>query len=88
PTSTPAEEESAAFGAALQALWCMERESARAQAHAPSIETIVDQHVQLAQTRIMPDSESVSLYEHAYRAYTSYLEALLPLFQRGARAGP
>lgn len=79
PLRIPKEEEAAALGAALQALWCFENESNNKKT---SIEEIVDEHVSLEESmNIEPDVTKVREYEHAYTDYMKYLSALSPLYR-------
>lgn len=73
PLSVPQVGESAAFGAALQALWTLV---------GGSIETIAKEHVQFDELkRCEPDSASKEMYEKAYQRYQSYVEAMTPIFR-------
>ena len=70
----PAATESAALGVALQALWALE---------GGSISEITQEHVDFDLSRAHhPDSEAVGLYSEAYRRYSTYVQALTPMFQR------
>jgi xylulokinase len=74
----PEEEEAAAFGAAIQALWCLDK--ARGQGR--KIEELVDEHVALRDgSAIEPEPQAVKLYEQAYANYSKYLAALSPLYR-------
>lgn len=78
PVRVPEEEEAAAFGAAIQALWC----HARARGSQVGIEELADIHVSLVQgSSIEPEQALVSAYEETYREYMKYLEALSPLYR-------
>jgi xylulokinase len=80
PVRVPKEEEAAALGAAIQALWCVER---NAEAAVPiDIAALVDAHVSLESgTSIEPEMTLVSRYEAAYAEYERYLVALSPLYR-------
>ncbi|HMA99923.1 MAG TPA: FGGY-family carbohydrate kinase, partial [Spirochaetota bacterium] len=78
PVVLPAGEEAAALGAALQALWCSEKQAGREAA----ISTVVREHVKLDKTAgCTPDKENAAVYRSLYADYSRYLEALSPLFQ-------
>jgi xylulokinase len=78
PVRVPSSEEAAAMGAAIQALWVLERQSDPAA----SIESLVDAHVVLeGGVTVNPDPASVAAYDSAYREYLRYLGALSPLYK-------
>jgi xylulokinase len=73
PLLVPSVGESAAFGAALQALWALE---------GGSLSAIVASHVVFDDGKaLMPDRESGRLYMDAYRRYQRYVEAVSPLYR-------
>ena len=73
PLVVPAVSESAAFGAALQALWALE---------GGSISDIVASHVTYDEEKSrMVDSEANHRYMAAYRRYQAYVEAVSPLYK-------
>lgn len=80
PVRVPKEEEAAALGAAIQALWCFE---CNAEAAVPiDIAALTDAHVSLeGGTSIEPEMTLVSRYEAAYDEYAKYLAALSPLYR-------
>lgn len=72
PLCVPTVAESAAFGAALQALWTLD---------GGSIEEICKEHVAFDEKKACtPDAASALAYQAAYDRYQSYVEALTPLF--------
>jgi len=74
---TLVEEEAAAFGAALQALWAVEV-SENGQA---DIAEITDRHIKLNEDQsVTPDPDAVSVYKAVYEEYKQYLELLKPKF--------
>jgi xylulokinase len=80
PVRVPKEEEAAALGAAIQALWCAER-NAGAEGTV-DIAALTDAHVSLeGAASIKPEMALVSRYEAAYAEYAKYLEALSPLYR-------
>ncbi len=80
PVRVPKEEEAAALGAAIQALWCAER-NAGAEGTV-DIAALTDAHVSLeGAASIEPEMALVSRYEAAYAEYAKYLEALSLLYR-------
>jgi xylulokinase len=86
-TATPvvilAENEGAAFGAALQALWSLERQSD------PSlgIAAVTDAHIRVDATAgVRPNRDNVAAYAAAYRNYARALDHVSPLFTEQTRA--
>jgi xylulokinase len=79
PVRTPAGSEAAAMGGAIQALWCMRRNSG-AEGKKVTIEELADEHVALGDT-IKPDKKSAEAYDKAYAVYSKYLGALSPLYK-------
>jgi xylulokinase len=78
PVRVPAGEESAAMGAALQALLCAERESGSSI----SIAELVDSHIIMENAlELFPNNQSVIQYAEAYVGYKRYLGALSPLYR-------
>lgn len=77
PVVIPQITEAAAFGAALQALWCMNGLSGDQE----PISTTTDEHVVLDPAKgCSPSREAVSTYQRTYAVYSSYVEALTGLF--------
>ena len=74
---TLAEEEAAALGAALQALWAL-----KTSEEGPNeLTDITDEHIKLNENEtVMPDAEAVKVYEGVYAEYKEYLELLKPKF--------
>ncbi len=80
PVRVPKEEEAAALGAAIQALWCAGR-NAGAEGTV-DIAALTDAHVSLeGAASIEPEMALVSRYEAAYAEYAKYLEALSLLYR-------
>ncbi|MCX7028455.1 MAG: xylulokinase [Spirochaetes bacterium] len=78
PVLVPAGKESAAMGAALQALLCAERASGASI----SIAELVDAHIVMENaSALFPHHQSVLQYEAAYEGYKRYLGALSPLYR-------
>jgi xylulokinase len=73
----PMREEAAAFGAALQALWCHQSTGASKV----SIKDLVDEHVQFdAESVISAVPGNVERYQEYYERYLTHLEAISPLY--------
>ena len=71
------EEEAAAFGAALQALWALKT----SEEGPTDLAAITDEHIQLNKNEtVEPDPETVKVYEKAYDEYKQYLKLLKPKF--------
>lgn len=74
PLAVPAVGESAAFGAALQALWALEGNT---------IAEVVSSHVRYDEEQaLQPNMEANAAYMDAYRRYQAYVGALTPLYQQ------
>ena len=74
PVVIPVVKEAAAFGAALQALWCLEGDGA-------SIEAITGDHIGLDERKgCVPDAADAAAYREIYARYSAYVEAMTPLF--------
>lgn len=83
PVVILAENEGAAFGAALQALWSLERR----RDPALDIGAVTDRHVRVDTTAaVRPDPQNVATYAAAYRNYARALDLLSPLFTQQTRA--
>ena len=78
PVHIPTSSEAAAIGSAIQALWCLQRNT-QWKGKKSSIEELADEHVALG-AKIQPDKKSVSLYNSAYAVYSQYLGALSPMY--------
>jgi len=77
PVKRPDNDEAAAMGGAIQALWCL----LKAEGKGVSIGSLTDQHVSVSEEgSILPDSASVAAYDKAYTEYNRYLGALAPLY--------
>ena len=77
PVTVLEQQEGAAFGAALQALWALEREKNAAR----SIEDITAEHLSRDRAACtMPDAARAAVYAHRYSAYQRALRQVSPLF--------
>lgn len=77
PVKLPAVEESAAFGAALQALYLLEKERGNVE----SIDEITSVHVKMEDEKTcVPDEEAAEKYRSVYSDWLKYVECTAPLF--------
>jgi xylulokinase len=79
PVRIPTGSEAAAMGGAIQALWCLQKNS-QWEGKKSSIEELTDEHVALGDT-IKPDKNDAEKYKKAYAVYSRYLGALSPLYK-------
>jgi xylulokinase len=78
PVKRPESDEAAAMGAAIQALWCLQK----TRGEAASIAGLCAAHVAIRQDECAaPNPAAVPLYEAAYAEYQKYLAALTPVFR-------
>jgi xylulokinase len=78
PVCVPKNDEAAAMGGAIQALWTL----LKSASPDVSIESLVDEHVVLdGSATAAPDSDAVTAYNAAYQEYAKYLAALGPLYK-------
>lgn len=78
PVRVPASPEAAAFGAALQALWCLEKD----RGNAVSVETLAEEHVVLDESKAaFPVAANVRAYDAAFAEYGALVERLAPLYR-------
>ena len=77
PVRIPAGTEAAAMGAAIQALWCFQ---SNAGIKPNSITALAKEHVVLDAEPILHDKKEAAAYDKAYADYSSYLEAVSPLY--------
>ena len=77
PVKIPDNDEAAAMGGAIQALWCLEK---RLGKNIPIAE-LVDEHISVRESEtVFPDSKTSSLYDAAFEQYLLYLNKLAPLW--------
>lgn len=77
PVDVPAQVESAAFGAALQALWAL----SRAQGDAKSLAELAAAHVAVDPALgCMPDPERARAYQLPYQRFLRHLDAVRPIY--------
>ncbi len=80
PIACPEMEETAAFGAAIQALWMLESKSN----DTASIETIAKTHVRTTGATVKPEPAAVSTYNEVYATYSEDLDLLTPHFTKNS----
>ena len=74
PVRAASEDESAAFGAALQAIWIMDGKK--------TIREITDEHLKSGDSEIIvPDKALHAVYMKHYEKWKAYTETLTPLFR-------
>src|SRR5690606_22186925 len=77
PVDVPEQAEGAAFGAALQALWAVERASGGAAA----LSALAASHVQLdPRLAAQPQAQATAAYDAHYRRFLTHLDAIRPLY--------
>ena len=77
PVKVPTSSEAAAFGAALQALWCLEKSAGKNV----SMEALADSHVELDESKTTnPIAENVKAYDAAFVDYNKILNQVSPLY--------
>ena len=84
PVKVPASSEAAAMGGAIQALWCLKKNSDgnAKDSKSATIEALADEHVVLEGGKVVkPEKNDVAAYKKAYDAYSRYLGALSPLYK-------
>ncbi|MDR0526387.1 MAG: xylulokinase [Spirochaetaceae bacterium] len=78
PVKRPVNDEAAAIGAAIQALWCLEKQQGRST----GIAALCAEHIALREDEcVMPEAANVAAYKSAYSEYNKYLNALSPLYR-------
>lgn len=75
PVRLPANAEAAALGAAIQALWSLER----AGGVQTPLASLAEEHV-VSERTVLPDAASQEAYERAYEVYSRYLGVLRSLY--------
>jgi xylulokinase len=79
PVVAPVEEEAAAFGAALQAVWASQ---SAGKSNPELLERLLRDHVRMHRAAACsPNVKDRQAQESAYRAYREYVDAVTPLFR-------
>jgi len=84
PVKRPDNDEAAAMGGAIQALWCLQNldGSQNAAGAKAGIAALADEHVRVSdEGSSLPDPASAAAYDKAYAEYNRYLGALAPLYK-------
>ncbi len=81
PVKIPLNSEAAAFGSALQALWCYNNARSDASVKEKNIEEICIEHVLLDGATIEPNTQNVTAYKDAYKVYQENLKAVAPMYK-------
>jgi xylulokinase len=78
PVKRPENDEAAALGAAVQALWCL----LKSRGGNITIAELCAQHVKLRSGEcVLPKEANVAAYKTAFSVYNKYVEALAPLYK-------
>ena len=81
PVRIPAGADSAAMGAAIQALWCLKINGVKnGGPKNTSIAALAEEHIVLEENTILPDKKAAAAYDKAYAQYSRYLKAVSPLY--------
>ena len=78
PVEVPQQSEGAAFGAALQALWAVQRSAGNEVSLAALVATHVTPNAAATAT---PDGARSAAYALAYQRYLQHLHAVMPLYR-------
>jgi xylulokinase len=77
PVVCPEEEEAAAFGASLQALWCWRNHESRKT----DLNAVLEEHVVFSKDkRHRPAGQNARMYQNAYDRYKEYVGVVTPIF--------
>jgi len=80
PVRVPSNTEAAAMGGAIQALWCLLKNTPGEAKK--TIKDLAEEHIVLEEgATITPDKKAVSAYNKVYAEYSRYLGALSPLYK-------
>lgn len=81
PVKRPSNDEAAAMGGAIQALWCLEEAKKPSGNPKQTIARLCDEHIEINEADcVNPDPAKVAAYDKAYAEYNKYLAALSPLY--------
>jgi xylulokinase len=84
PVRVPLGGEAAAMGGAIQALWCLLKNTSGKPgvSQKATIEALADEHVVLeGGNMVKPDRKDAAAYDRAYSVYSRYLGVLSPLYK-------
>ena len=73
------EQEAAAFGAALQAIWCWKN----AHGQKTAIESLAASMIRIEGPAVEPDPSKKGVYDAAQDRFNALWRSLLPVFQTG-----
>jgi len=79
PVVTMREQEAAAFGAALQAIWCWKN----AYGQKTAIESLAASMIRIEEPAVEPDPSKKGVYDAAQDRFNALWRSLLPVFQTG-----
>lgn len=78
PVVVPEQEEAAALGSAIQALWALDH----AEGKVSDINYLIKEHVGLNSKKgCMPIPENVAVYDEVYKTYNKYVDSLTGIFK-------
>lgn len=78
PVKVPLSSEAAAFGAALQALWCLRKKSGSAV----SMAELAAEHVSLDESKTtLPNAQNARAYDRSFADYMEIVQQLSPLYK-------
>ena len=81
PVKRPSNDEAAAMGGAIQALWCLEEAKNPSANPKTTIARLCDEHIAINEEDcINPAQGQVAAYDKAYAEYSKYLKTLSPLY--------
>ena len=81
PVKRPSNDEAAAMGGAIQAIWLLEEVKKPSSDPKATIARLCDEHVTINNDDCnMPDPAKAAAYDKAYAVYNKYLKALSPLY--------
>lgn len=77
PVKLPDNDEAAAMGGAIQALWCLKK----LEGNPVSISDLVSEHIGVRESEtVLPDAAAGKAYDKAFEIYTAYLNSLSPMW--------
>lgn len=77
PVKIPMQPEAAAFGAALQSLWCLNKSLNSSL----TMETVIRDHLEYDETKFhLPNASAVKTYQDVYQQFCKYVQLLTPFY--------